>query len=92
MSDLYTLDQYLNDELPMDRFITHTGVTDLEGFEWWLKSAIGEKYRMVVRMKGKKNLNQEQKELLEYVETKLHTYREVLVNFRAATKSTVKDK
>lgn len=67
--------------IPMERWLTHTGVNDLMSFEAWLFMRREEMLRLQTKMQLDK---QEDDELYEWVIAHAAVFTEVLCNFRAA--------
>lgn len=68
--------------IPLGKWLAHTGVTDLASFESWVKSGRTEFLRMQVNMELDKNTDDE---MFEWVLAHAAVFTEVLCNFRAAT-------
>ena len=67
---------------PMDAFLAHAGVVDIDSFGEWLEVRYEEMMRMRVRMELKGS--PEEDEMYEWVFSHSAVLREVIVNFRAA--------
>ena len=67
--------------IPLARWMKHTGVTDLDSFEAWLKMRREEMLRMQAEMSLDKN---ESDEMFEWVVAHVAVFSEVLCNFQAA--------
>jgi hypothetical protein len=67
--------------MPLQRWLTHTGVNDMESFEAWLRMRRGEMLRMQIRMELDKRQDDE---MYEWVISHTAVFTEVLCNFRAA--------
>lgn len=68
--------------IPIGRFMAHSGVTDLTSFEAWLKMRREEMLRMQASMDLDKRGDGD---LYEWVIAHTAVFTEVLCNFRAAT-------
>jgi len=68
---------------PIDKFMHHTGVVDIDTFGQWLEMRYSEMLRMQARMKLE---GREEDELYEWVMSHCASLGEVRVNFREATK------
>ncbi len=67
---------------PLDGFMTHAGVKDLDTFEQWLKMRQKETLSLKARLtvEGK-----EDDELFEWALSHAAVFNEVMINFKAAT-------
>lgn len=79
---MMTIDQILSTKNPINRFMAHTGVTDIKSFEQWLEM----RHREFAHMRVKYELDKNTKdELYEWVLAHSGALGEVIVNFRKAT-------
>lgn len=79
---MMTIDQVLSTNNPINRFMAHSGVTDIKSFEQWLEM----RHREFAHMRVKYELDRETKdELYEWVLAHSGALGEVIVNFRKAT-------
>lgn len=69
------------ENIPLGRFLTHTGVTDLASFEAWLQMRREELLRMQATLTLDKR---DEDELFEWVTAHVAVFTEVLCNFQAA--------
>lgn len=67
--------------IPLEKWLAHAGVNDLQSFEDWLQMRRGEMLRMQATMEVKKQTDDE---LYEWVMSHAAVFTEVLCNFRAA--------
>jgi len=70
--------------IPLGKWLTHTGVNDMNSFEAWLNMRREEMLRMQVTMELDKR---EDDELYEWVIAHAAVFTEVICNFRAANVS-----
>jgi len=76
------LEDILQGNVPIQKYITHVGVTELESFAEWLEK----KREQFLRMRVKQEFNKND-ELYDFVLGKNSAYEEIYQNFRKATKN-----
>lgn len=75
------LSDLLNCDTPLAPFQAHAGITDLAGFEWWIKS----KHEEYLRMRLAYELGDREKdEMYEWVFAHSAVFGEILVNWKKA--------
>ena len=75
------LKDIIEGNVPIQKYITHTGVTELQSFANWLER----KREQYLRMRIKQELNKND-DLYDFVLGKASAYEEIYQNFRKATK------
>lgn len=76
------LTEMLKCEQPLDKWRTHTGITDINSFKSWVEMRLKE----FMKMRVEQDLDKTKDELYEWILAQSNCYHDVLVNLKAALK------